>query len=442
MIFNNPRLLAQTLLLASLMLGPYQAWEQAQAQTSQSDANKASELNPEVRSELAEHSFQEPRIRPNQGAAFDGRPLATPADSFPYIYVLDQQGNSVEYLQYRLNKLGYPAPSSGRFDSDTQSALKAFQAARGISETGWLGPVSRKSLDSLEQGRAPEFEAIRSGQGVAQVGHSGKTVEELQSRLSKLGFGVQETGIFGETTAKTLLNFQKQFALMQTAQLGKTTLEMLKNVETRQSPELIAVRDKQAALQIGQHGEAIYYLQSALIKRGFEVEATGRFDLKTQKAVSNFQERLQIEADGVVGYQTLIYLEHTSVSELNGATGSDVLAQTARQVAQSRGTVGWCYNAVYEAVTSVYGDFLRGEAAYMAADQLALNPRFERVTVAPDDLPKLPAGMIVVWGQTELSPFGHISVTIGGGMEASDHIDYQRSHLRGFQNVQVFRPVG
>lgn len=441
---NTPRLLAHTLLLASLLLGPSQAiWEQqAQAQSNQDEATGTSTASLELRSEQSRHDFRQPGHLSSTEGDLDGRPLATPSDSFPYIYVLGQQGRSVEYLQYRLNKLGYAVPSTGRFDTLTQAALKAFQASGGIDVTGWLGPVSRKALERIERGRAAKLEAIDSGHGVAQVGQSGKTVEDLQQRLSKLGFGVQKTGIFGETTAKTLLEFQKQFALMQTAQLGQTTLAMLKQIESSQAPELIQVREKKLSLKIGQRGEAITYLQGALKQRGFQLTSTGLFDLNTQTAVRDFQAGLGLVSDGVVGYQTLLYLEQTTLSGLKGAAGSALLAQMALQVAQSRGTVGRCYNAVYEAVTLVYGDFLRGEAAYMAADQLARDPRFEQVAVSPAELPKLPAGLIVVWGQTDLSPFGHISVTIGNGMEASDHIDYQRSELRGYQNMQVFRPLG
>ncbi|MBT6176540.1 MAG: peptidoglycan-binding protein [Deltaproteobacteria bacterium] len=47
---------------------------------------------------------------------------------------------------------------------------------------------------------------------------------------------------------------------------------------------------------------------------------------------------------------------------------------------------------------------------------------------------------VVVWGRTGVSPHGHISIALGDGREASDHIDVQRTQLRGHTNVRVFMP--
>ncbi|MCA9552485.1 MAG: single-stranded DNA-binding protein [Myxococcales bacterium] len=49
---------------------------------------------------------------------------------------------------------------------------------------------------------------------------------------------------------------------------------------------------------------------------------------------------------------------------------------------------------------------------------------------------------IVVWGKTAASPHGHISVALGDGREASDHIQSQITSLRGATNYRVFIPQG
>ena len=106
----------------------------------------------------------------------------------------------------------------------------------------------------------------------------------------------------------------------------------------------------------------------------------------------------------------------------------------------SRNTTGDCYAAVADAVDAEVGRFLYGGSAYMAADQLAAHPRFKEINVAASQLRDLPAGAVVVWGKTGASPHGHISIALGDGREASDHVDVQRTQLRGYTNVRVFMP--
>lgn len=118
--------------------------------------------------------------------------------------------------------------------------------------------------------------------------------------------------------------------------------------------------------------------------------------------------------------------------------GGKSLAAAAARVARRRNTVGRCYAGVAEAVDSAIGRFLWGMSAYMAADQLAKHPKFKEIKVAAKDLKTLPPGAIVVWRKTGRSPHGHISVALGDGREASDHIGNQMTSLRGDTGVRVF----
>ena len=115
------------------------------------------------------------------------------------------------------------------------------------------------------------------------------------------------------------------------------------------------------------------------------------------------------------------------------------LAQEASREARARGTVGNCYNAVADVIDRKVDKFLWGGHAYMAADQLAARKdRFREVPA--NDLAKLPAGAVVVWGKGS-SRSGHISIALGDGREASDHIDAQmRSHYGGAP-ARVFVPI-
>lgn len=126
----------------------------------------------------------------------------------------------------------------------------------------------------------------------------------------------------------------------------------------------------------------------------------------------------------------------SSEDEYNSAKGNRI-ADEAYWEASSRGTVGWCYNAVADAVERITGRFLWGAHAYQAADQFASSTHF--FEVYNRNLISLPAGSIVVWGKGS-SRSGHISVSLGNGQEASDHIASQMTYHYGGAPSRVFLP--
>ena len=128
--------------------------------------------------------------------------------------------------------------------------------------------------------------------------------------------------------------------------------------------------------------------------------------------------------------------EPSSYDEYNIAKGNRI-ADEAYYEASRRGTVGWCYNAVADAVEKVTGPFLWGSHAYQAADQFASSHHF--FEVSNRDLRNLPAGAIVVWGKGT-SRSGHISVALGNGQEASDHIASQMTYHYGGASARIFYP--
>lgn len=64
---------------------------------------------------------------------------------------LGQVGPSVRNLQKSLNKLGFNVKETGVFDVYTQTALKKFQAANKVEQTGMLGKTTLDVLDKVEQ---------------------------------------------------------------------------------------------------------------------------------------------------------------------------------------------------------------------------------------------------------------------------------------------------
>jgi|GEM_PF-2435432 len=138
----------------------------------------------------------------------------------------------------------------------------------------------------------------------------------------------------------------------------------------------------------------------------------------------------------LANYQTINY---GSLNGMSSSPNGQAIANSARNIAASRNTTGRCYAGVADALDQ-HGINLHGGSAYMAANQLAQHPSYREINATGDQLRNLPAGAVVVWGQTAASPHGHISIADGRGNEMSDHIDRQRTQLRGDRNARVFLP--
>ena len=102
------------------------------------------------------------------------------------------------------------------------------------------------------------------------------------------------------------------------------------------------------------------------------------------------------------------------------------------------GSGGWCFKHVSAALREC-GIETSGASAYMAADQLAQSDKLREVQVNPQDLPKLPAGAVVVWDRGNGHEHGHISISDGKGGEYSDVYRQQTTNY-GTQ-CRVFLPA-
>ncbi|MGE3728626.1 MAG: peptidoglycan-binding protein [Candidatus Sericytochromatia bacterium] len=199
-----------------------------------------------------------------------------------------------------------------------------------------------------------------------------------------------------------------------------------------ESPSLAAIRQGKI-MDLGQSGASVKEIQKMLSKAGFGVSQSGSFGPTTQGQVKAFQKCWKLSETGQIGPTTLKMLEQ---AQDGSSPLAKAMAQSARAIANARGTTGQCYNAVAEAIENNLPNFLWGMHAYMAADQLADHPRFREIP-APADMNKLPVGAVVVWGQGR-SESGHISVHLGQGLEASDHIEAQMQSHYGGGSARVF----
>lgn len=124
-----------------------------------------------------------------------------------------------------------------------------------------------------------------------------------------------------------------------------------------------------------------------------------------------------------------------------GLTGEE-LADIAKNVGGAEGTVGWCLRGVNDTLEEAYGFRLSYNSAYQALGEMQNKDGFEDVTSdynSPQDLANLPAGAMVIWDKGNGHEHGHISIALGDGTEASDHIQKQ---ITGFgTKYHVFMPA-
>ena len=139
-------------------------------------------------------------------------------------------GNDVYSLQIRLSNLGFLINkievTKKEFGPDTQEKLKDFQKFRGLKTSGVLDEITKAVL--LEA-------AFKLGNRQLYLQSpmlKGDDVFELQTQLGKLGFDVGRVdGIFGPHTVNALIDFQKNFGLIEDGIAGHETVRNLQNIK-------------------------------------------------------------------------------------------------------------------------------------------------------------------------------------------------------------------
>jgi len=140
------------------------------------------------------------------------------------LYRLGDQGEPVRDIQDRLAALGYGRnrDDAGTFGPGTESAIRTFQAARGIGVDGLVGPDTWRAMVAAGYGLGDRLLYHR----VPMM--RGDDVADLQRRLNSLGFDPGKVdGIFGPDTLDALLDFQSNRRMPEDGIAGREVADEL-----------------------------------------------------------------------------------------------------------------------------------------------------------------------------------------------------------------------
>lgn len=130
-------------------------------------------------------------------------------------FTQDSLQSAIDELQKRLQAKGYLTNLTGRFDLETEQAVRTFQEDNKLFVDGVVGPLTwtclcyPKLFYRRKQPTAPEIAAA---------------VEELQTILRNEGFTIQDTaGYFGRNTERAIRQFQRRYGLKIDGVVGAVT---------------------------------------------------------------------------------------------------------------------------------------------------------------------------------------------------------------------------
>ena len=221
-------------------------------------------------------------------------------------------GSDVSDLQARLTELGYYTGTiDGKYSTGTQSAVTEFQSRNGLTADGIAGRATQTRLYSASaQPKTVSASAVDSGYTLLKEGASGLDVRKLQGRLAELGYyagGVD--GIYGSTTTSAVKAFQRANGLSGDGQAGSQTQTKLYSASAEICGQPGGDGEPGSNAHVdGRHDgqRRLLTLQERLIELNYlSGVADGVFGAETQNALTAFQSRNGLTADGTAGASTL-----------------------------------------------------------------------------------------------------------------------------------------
>ena len=155
------------------------------------------------------------------------------ATKFAHTLRASHSGSDVSKVQAQLVTMNYLQVVSGTYDTDTISAVKAFQSKNNLTSDGLTGGKTYQTLfsasaipnDNTGPGKPSDWSP--AGGTALRSGASGEAVRSLQKRLASLDYAVSETGKYDTQTVSAVKAFQGRNGLLMDGVAGKQTQGVL-----------------------------------------------------------------------------------------------------------------------------------------------------------------------------------------------------------------------
>ncbi|EIJ78162.1 NLP/P60 protein [Bacillus methanolicus PB1] len=225
---------------------------------------------------------------------------------------IGMKNDDVKQLQQLLKNKGYFTyfKATGYYGSITEKAVKNFQSAVGLPQTGVFDWKTYERLTGVSQKANP---AQTAANGTLKIGSRGKEVSQLQSQLKSLGYFTYPsiTNYYGTITSEAVRKFQQDYGLTADGAARPQTLNKLKEVlnqKGKSAPTNNKTEPPQTAIRltISSTGEEVKKVQTKLKELGYftYTTITGYFGTTTFEAVKEFQKANKLPTTGTVDLNT------------------------------------------------------------------------------------------------------------------------------------------
>ncbi|MBA3287596.1 MAG: peptidoglycan-binding protein [Acidimicrobiia bacterium] len=224
---------------------------------------------------------------------------------------IGMRGDLVRRVQQALLNAGITVPggADGIFGPATQAAVKRFQAAKGLEQTGEIGPRTAAALRLTGPAPIPSPTPANKYIGL-RLGSRGDAVKDVQRAIMATGMYLAggADGIFGLATQNALMIFQRTNGLIVTGMVNPATVKLMGLEDSPSTPPTTPTPGEtpDGFPRFDERGPRVVALQQALIRAGIPVPggADGVFGSATAGAIMKFQQRKGLPVTGRVDAAT------------------------------------------------------------------------------------------------------------------------------------------